>query len=173
MYIADCNNHRIMRYLTNSTTGVNGTMVAGGNGAGTATNQLYYPWGITYRPSISSDLYISNFDGHSVVRWTPGASSGILVAGVAGVAGSNATSLSSPMGVRLDMYLNMFVADSQNHRIQMFCYNNQTGITLAGTGVAGSTATQLNDARSLAFDSSMNLYVTDYANSRVQKFLKL
>jgi hypothetical protein len=55
----------------------------------------------------------------------------------------------------------------------MFCYNNQTGITLAGTGVAGSTATQLNDARSLAFDSSMNLYVTDHGNNRVQKFLKL
>ncbi|CAF4416414.1 unnamed protein product [Adineta steineri] len=55
----------------------------------------------------------------------------------------------------------------------MFCANNQTGITIAGTGVAGSSAMQLNGPRGIAFDSEMNMYIGDFDNHRVQKFLKL
>jgi len=61
IYIADCANHRIMRYLTNSTTGDNGTIIAGGNASGTANTQLSYPWGMDSIPSISNDLYITNY----------------------------------------------------------------------------------------------------------------
>ena len=36
LYIADCNNNRVMKWLVNAT---NGTIVAGGNGAGAATRK--------------------------------------------------------------------------------------------------------------------------------------
>ncbi|CAF0718554.1 unnamed protein product [Adineta steineri] len=173
IYIADSINHRIMRYSTNSISGDNGTVVAGGNGAGNTIISLTQPWGIWYQPSISSDFFITNYLGHSVIRWTPGASSGTFIAGVPGTRGSGSTLLDSPMGLKLDKYLNIFVVDHSNHRIQMFCAGNQTGITIVGTGVSGKTATTLNRPRGIAFDSNMNMYITDFDNKRVQKFLKL
>ena len=173
MYIAACDDHRIMRYLTNSTSGTNGVLVAGGNGAGYGNTTLYYPWGLFYSPSISTDLFITNYYAHSVIRWTPGAPSGYFVAGVPGSSGQNPVLLSYPTGIAVDTYLNIYVADTYNHRIQMFCANSQTGFTVAGTGMASNTATQLNNPRSVVFDSAMNMYVGDTSNSRVQKFLKL
>ena len=38
MYIADQSNHRIIRFLTSSSSGDNGTIMAGGNGPGIANN---------------------------------------------------------------------------------------------------------------------------------------
>lgn len=173
MYVADANNNRIMRYLTNSTSGTSGTLVAGGNGAGNTNISLNGPWGIHYLPSVSNDLFIANLGGHSVMRWTPGASSGVFIAGTPGVSGSTSTLLNQPMGIKIDTYLNMYVVDYNNARVQMFCANNQTGMTIVGIGGAGSSATQLSGPRGIAFDSAMNMYIGDTNNRRVQKFLKL
>jgi DNA-binding beta-propeller fold protein YncE len=162
-----------MRYLTNSTTGRNGTVIAGGNGGGSANNQLNYPWGIDYLPLVSNYLYITNIYGHTVMQWAPGASSGTVIAGTSNRAGSSATLLNTPMGIKIDAYLNTYVVDNANHRVQMFCRNSRIGITIAGTGTSGSSAIQLNAPRAIAFDSSMNMYITDYDNLRIQKFIKL
>ncbi|CAF1217815.1 unnamed protein product [Adineta ricciae] len=40
IYVADKENHRIMRWLKDAT---NGTLIAGGNGGGSASDQLHYP----------------------------------------------------------------------------------------------------------------------------------
>ncbi|CAF1128659.1 unnamed protein product [Adineta steineri] len=173
MYIVDSGNHRILRYLTNSTSGTNGTLVAGGTGTSNANTSLNSPWGIHYLPSISNDLFITNTNGHSVIRWTPGASSGVFVAGKPGVSGSNSTLLNYPTGIKLDNYMNIYVADTQNNRIQLFCANSNIGATIAGNGSAGSDAIQLDGPRGIAFDSAMNMYIGDVGNLRVQKFMKL
>jgi len=173
IYVTDYNNHRVMRYSTSSSSGTNGVVVAGGNGGNYLNTTLYYPYGIHSMPSVSSDLFISNMNAHTIIRWTPGATSGYYVAGVSAVSGQSPVLLNSPAGVRVDSYLNLYVADSGNHRIQLFCQNSQTGYTIAGTGVAGNSAIQLNGARSITFDSAMNLYVSDTNNRRIQKFLRL
>ena len=152
MYIADGANNRIMRYPLSSTSGSNGVIVAGGNGAGNANNQLNHPWGIYFNSAISNDLYITNYNGHSIMKWTPGAPSGTFIAGVPGSPGSGFTQLNVPEGIRVDSYLNVYVADLANHRIQMFCQNSSVGITIAGTGTGGSSATQLNTPRGITFD---------------------
>lgn len=172
MYIADFNNNRIMRFLTSSTTGTNGNIVAGGT-QGIDNTTLNLPWGVAYEPSLSTDLFITNYGSHSVIRWTPGASSGTLIAGIPGTSGTSSSNLDGPVGIKIDQYLNVYVADSNNHRIQLFCANNKTGITIAGTGSSGSTPTQLNQPNGFDFDENMNLYVGDYSNQRLQKFMKL
>ncbi|CAF4451933.1 unnamed protein product, partial [Adineta steineri] len=92
------------------------------------------------------------------MRWIPGASSGEFIAGTPGTSGSTATTLSGPIAIKLDSFLNMFVVDFSNNRVQLFCQNNQTAVTVAGTGTSGSSATQLYGPRGIAFDSSMNMY---------------
>ena len=98
MYVTDCDNHRILRFPTNSISGNNSVLSAGSNRTGNNNWQLNYPWGIHYLPSVSDDLYITNCYGHSVIRWKPGNSSGVFVAGTPGTSGSNATLLNKVDG---------------------------------------------------------------------------
>lgn len=172
IYVADGQNQRIIRFLTNSTSGTSGTVVAGGS-QGNTNSTLNYPWGINYAPSLSNDFLIGNSDGHSVMRWTPSASSGVFVAGTPGVSASDSTHFNRPSWVKLDNYANIYVVDCDNHRIQLFCANTQVGITIAGTGISGNSMTQLSYPRDIEFDENMNMYVTDFSNNRLQKFMKL
>lgn len=78
MFVADTENHRIMRFPTNSTSGANGVLVAGGNGPGNNNTQLNYPWGVYYS-TASNYLYTTNAGGASVMRWLLGAPSGTCI----------------------------------------------------------------------------------------------
>ena len=114
----DTNNHRIMRYFTNSSSGTNGVIVAGGT-QGNTNIKLNSPYDIAYKSSISNDLFITNQDGHSVIRWTIGNSSGSFIAGT-GMSASSSIQLNNPQGIAFDSAMNLYVADCGNHRIQKF-----------------------------------------------------
>ncbi|CAF3832133.1 unnamed protein product, partial [Rotaria sordida] len=168
LYIADTNNNRIMSYASGAS---NGTLVAGGNGGGTGSTQLFGPRGI-YFDSSSNSVIIANFGAHNIVRWTLGQTYWTLVAGITGSFGSSSTQLNSPVGVTLDSMGNVYVADTVNHRIQLFLAGQSNGTTIAGiTGLSGSNATLLNTPFSVALDSQRNLYVADMGNSRIQQFM--
>ena len=56
-----------------------GTTVAGGNGNGSAANQLYSPIGIFV--DASGNTFVADFLNHRIQKWAPGASTGTTVAG--------------------------------------------------------------------------------------------
>ncbi|CAF1187884.1 unnamed protein product [Adineta steineri] len=168
LYIADTFNHRIMQYLLNASSG---TVVAGGNGAGPGITQLAYPYGLAF-DSSSNSLLIANAQTNNIVRWVLGASSWTLVIGSpTGLSGNTSTLLNQPIGITLDPMGNIYVADSQNHRIQFFFAGQSNGTTIAGvTGSAGISQSQLNAPCWVIVDNQLNLYVSDTANNRVQFF---
>ncbi|CAF4193876.1 unnamed protein product [Adineta steineri] len=168
LYIADNLNHRIMRYLVNASSG---TVVAGGNGAGSGITQLYYPYGFAFDAS-SNSLLIASYPNNNIVRWVLGASSWTLVIGTStGLGGSSSTLLYQPVGITLDPLGNIYVADSGNHRIQFFAAGQSNGTTIAGvTGSSGISQNQLNSPYWVILDSQLNLYVSDHNNNRVQFF---
>lgn len=168
LYIADSGNHRIMRYLFGASSG---TVVAGGNGGGTGSTQLFNPRGLHYDTS-SNSLFIANTHGHNILRWSIGASSWTLVAGSStGVLGNTAVRLSFPTDVVLDPFGNVYVSDEGNHRIQLFLAGQSNGTTVAGvTSTSGNTSHLLNVPSSVAIDSQYNIYIVDYGNARVQKY---
>ncbi len=84
-----------------------------------------------------------------------------------GSTGSSPGQLKRPQGVAVDAVGNVWVADSQNHRIEKF---NSKGEYLNQFGSFGSANGQLNTPSDIAIDSSGNLWVTDKGNDRVQKF---
>ncbi|CAF2130588.1 unnamed protein product, partial [Rotaria magnacalcarata] len=168
LYISDTNNHRIMCYLSGASAG---TVVAGGNGAGTLNNQLYYPMGL-YLDVSSNSLFIANSNAHNILRGVVNASTWTLMAGTPnGQSGSISTMLNLPTDFTFDSSGNLYVADSNNDRVQLFLSGKFNGTTIAGsTSLSGSTTVLLNGPRSITLDSALNLYVVDTGNSRIQKF---
>ncbi|CAF2524796.1 unnamed protein product [Rotaria sp. Silwood2] len=99
--------------------------------------------------------------------------SGATIAGdSSGSSGSSSTVLDNPVGLTFDKNGFMYVADSQNNRVQRFPRNSLTGTTVAGQ--AGTSSTALNSLRrpfGIDVDDDLNVYVADSDNQRVVKWV--
>jgi PKD repeat protein len=84
-----------------------------------------------------------------------------------GTSGAGDGQFNYPSGVAVDSSGILYVADFENHRIQMF---SSTGIFLAKWGTAGTVDGQFNYPSGVAVDSSGNVYVADTDNYRIQMF---
>ena len=168
IYISEWAGHRIVEYLWGASSG---TVVAGGNGAGTGSTQLNGPFGI-YLDLTSNSLIIANREANNIVKWVLGDSTWTLLVGSgSGSSGSSSTLLNGPCGVILDPLGNIYVADTSNHRIQFFRKGQTNGTTVAGiTGVSGSTDLLLSGPYAIRLDIDNSLYVADTNNQRIQKF---
>ncbi len=82
-------------------------------------------------------------------------------------AGSGNGQFNAPWGVAVDSAGNMYVADTNNNRIQKF---NSSGVYVSQFGSAGSGNGQFGRPMGVAVDSSGNIYVADSDNNRIQKF---
>ncbi|MFY3739840.1 MAG: sugar lactone lactonase YvrE [Candidatus Nitrosomirales archaeon] len=77
--------------------------------------------------------------------------------------------LSSPYGIAIDSRDNLYVADSNNHRIQKF---DKNGNFITKWGSYGTGDGEFNYPSAIAIDSSGKVYVGDSLNDRIQKFDK-
>ncbi|CAF1278186.1 unnamed protein product [Adineta steineri] len=169
IYVAEYQNQRVTKWTPGATAGI---LLAGNtSSAGNTTAKLASPAGLVY-DETNQDLYIANSATatSTVMKWHVGSSSGTVIAGTAGSPGSTATQLSSPMGIALDKWNNLYVADRTNNRVQLFCNGNTTGITIAGNGAGGTTLAAPYDVK---LDSKLNLYVSVNSGARIRLFAKL
>jgi sugar lactone lactonase YvrE len=119
-------------------------------------------------------LYIANEESSSVTQWELVPYGTISVyAGIPGRYGSSAAELFYPGGITLDKYGNLYIADIDNQRIQMFCPNSVYGITIAGNGQLGNRSDEFYFPDDVALDADLNLYVSDSYNNRIQKFERI
>jgi type IX secretion system substrate protein/SdrD B-like protein/NHL repeat-containing protein len=99
--------------------------------------------------------------------------------GTAGYAGdggqATAAELYDSYGVAIDAAGNVYIADTENHRVRKV---TTTGIisTFAGNGTGGysgdggqATAAELKDPNGVAFDAAGNVYIADTYNHRIRK----
>lgn len=174
-------NHRIRKVDLNgfiSTSAGTGPPGFSGDGGPATAAQLNYPIGVA--TDAQGNVYIAERDNHRIRKVDGG---GIITTvagdGTAGFGGDGglATSaqLNTPVGVVADAQGNLYIADSNNHRIRRV---DPAGVitTVAGDGTAAfggdgglATGAQLNLPSGVALDTQGGLYIGDLENQRVRK----
>jgi gliding motility-associated-like protein len=132
-----------------------------GSNLGWSSGQLFV--------DASANIYETEALNNRVLKWAPGATAGITVAGDNGT-GAAANQLYGPSGSVVDKSGNIYVADSKNDRIQKWAPGANAGVTVAGGNGPGSAANQLNNPQNIAVDDTGNIYIADEANNRVQEW---
>lgn len=182
LYVADTANHRIRKVTASSgiiTTIVgNGTAASTGDGAAATAASVNGPKGLDL--DAAGNIYVADTGGSRIRKVT--VSSGVITTiagnGTAGYAGDGgnptAAMLNTPQGVAVSDGGEVFIADTDNHRIRKI----EAGliITVAGNGTAGfsgdngaATLAKLNRPVGLAFDVSGNLFLADVDNAGVRR----
>ena len=183
LYVADYIN-QVIRKIESGTGNL--SVVAGSDGAsafdgddGPATAAfLSGPSGVAV--DSAGNLYIADYFNNRIRKVT--ASTGIISTvagnGTAGFAGdgaaATAASLNGPKGVAVDGAGNLYIADSNNHRVRKVTAGTGFISTVAGNGNSvasgdGAAATAAGMfPYGVAVDGSGNLYIADQSNHRVR-----
>ncbi|CAF1405644.1 unnamed protein product [Adineta ricciae] len=115
---------------------------------------------------INNYLYCSMLYADTVEKiWLDSGMEITVVAGT-GRAGSAPNELNEPMGIFVDTNLDLYVADSENNRIQLFPLNEKNGITVAGQNSADITI-ELSSPRAIILDADKYLFIADFTNDRI------
>ncbi|WP_373999135.1 NHL repeat-containing protein [Bdellovibrio bacteriovorus] len=93
--------------------------------------------------------------------------SGTLIRKI-GSQGTGTTQFSGALDFVLDKNGTVYVADTWNHRIQVYA-NDGTHLRSIGLG-QGAGDGQMNQPYSVDVDQNLNVYVVDHLNHRIQKF---
>ena len=86
-------------------------------------------------------------------------------AGKKDVNGSKSDLINSPIGIFVDRNLSLYVADSDNDRIQLFLWNELNGTTIAATGALATIS--LKGPSDIVLDGDGYLYIADTGKSRI------
>ena len=167
IYVADCGNDRIQKWAKNAISGVT---VAGGNGQGPGAHQFHFPQSVCL--DKQGNIYVLDRNNCRVQLWKKNSSTGITIAGSKSGKGPGSTNrlLDQPTGVYKDSLNNIYIADSENHRIQKVKIGDSVAITIAGGNGNGSSNNQLSYPESVKLDNGGNIYISDVNNNRIQKW---
>jgi sugar lactone lactonase YvrE len=190
LYIADQENHRIRRLdtVTNVLDTVAGKGSAGyaGNGGQATDAQLDSPSGVAV--DASGNIFIADTRNNRVRKVAAGTNIITKVAGSGNSGGPGGYSgdggdalfgeLNAPQGVSVDRAGNIYIADTNNHRIRKVAVGGIIS-TVAGRDGGGvndndnvepATNKKLNFPSRVAVDVSNNIYIADTNSHRIRLF---
>ncbi|CAF4022679.1 unnamed protein product, partial [Rotaria sp. Silwood1] len=143
----------------NATWSTNGITVAGGNGQGSETNQLYWPCGLYV--DDDQTIYVADEWNHRIVEWKSGAANGKVVAGGNGE-GNGTHQLNHPVDVIIDKESDsLIISDDENNRVVRWPRRN---------GTLGETIISNISCCGLTMGDNGYLYVVDYGKHEVRRY---
>jgi hypothetical protein len=184
LYLADTGNHRIRKIV--ATTGIitaiagTGTQGFSGDTGPAISATIDSPTGLAL--DAANNLYLADTHNHRIRKIT--ATTGIITTiagtGASGFSGDTTAAANStlalPHGLTIDTQGNLYLADTQNHRIRRI--EATTGIitTVAGDGTQAfsgdggpAIAASLDSPRNTAVSPSTLLTLSDTGNQRIRQ----
>jgi sugar lactone lactonase YvrE len=178
LYIADLN-HNVIREVSVAgiITTIAGTGEQGfaGDGGAATSALLDSPAGVAVDPA--GNVYIADTHNNRIRKVSAGTISTIAGTGIASFSGDGGSAavatLNHPTALASDGSGNLYVADTDNHRIRKV--TGTTITTIAGDGEqffsgdgAAATAAGLDSPNGVAVDVAGNIYIGDTHNQRVR-----
>lgn len=164
VYVPDTGNHRIQVF------NANGAFQRSFGSQGAGNSQLSCPTGVAISPA-NGDILVADYCNERVQvfdsAWNYKATLGIT-----GTAGASLRHFNSPSGVAIDATGAIYVADTDNYRVQRCTLSgsNYACTTFAGeTGVFSGSFSHLHPV-AVAVDAAGRVIVADQRNNRVQVF---
>ncbi len=164
IYVSDWGNFRVQVFDSD----LHHARTLGTTGVPYRTDEDHFNYPADVAADDAGHLFVVEANGHRLLKLD---SSGGLEAavGTAGIAGSGHHLLSAPSGVSLDSDGRVYVADRDNHRVQIFDRDLQYVDTM-GTSSCDTGNNALCSPHDVAVDATGNVYIADTGNERVQVF---
>ncbi|MEO5926798.1 MAG: hypothetical protein ABIR70_23495 [Bryobacteraceae bacterium] len=181
LYVADLAGNVIRKILTDGRMerfAGNGQPGFGGDGGPAVAAMLQSPSGLAV--NYQGDVFVADRDNHRIRKISKqGIITTVAGTGVAGFQGdlqpATQAKLSSPWAVAVDIYQNVLIADTGNHRIRRISADGKIA-TIAGTGDAGYSGdgfsaiqAKFDTPTSVAADVTGVVYVADGKNYRIRR----
>ncbi|CAF0721345.1 unnamed protein product [Adineta steineri] len=116
---------------------------------------------------INDTLYCSMSGEHQVIkRWLNDSEMIPTTAAGSGIRGSGSNELSYPYGIFVDLNFDLYVADSENHRIQLFKHGGLNGTTIVGQR-SSNNMISLDCPSGIVLDADKYLFIVDQHNHRI------
>ncbi|CAF5169270.1 unnamed protein product, partial [Rotaria magnacalcarata] len=161
----------------------NGVTIAGGNGAGGATNQLSSPYGLFV--DDDQTVVIADNGNHRIIQWKNcDTANGQVVADGNG-AGNGLHQLNQPIDVLIDKETDSLIICDQGNRqvvrwsrrsgttqVRRYKFGEKNGTLVAGGNGQGDGLNQLNYPTYLFVDRDHSVYVSEWNNLRVMKWVE-
>ncbi|CAF0908373.1 unnamed protein product [Adineta steineri] len=168
IYILDGTLSRVTKWTPGSTSGI---IVAGGPFID------YYDGHVDIMGEVgrmfiepqSLFIWIADSDNNRIVKWV----NSTTALTVCGSYGTNSDQFNYPAALFVDTAAGntLYVADFNNHRIQMWLSGATSGETVAGiTSYYGTRLDQLWNPIAIVVDSNQNMFIVDMYNSRILKW---
>ncbi|CAF1587682.1 unnamed protein product, partial [Didymodactylos carnosus] len=138
----------------------NGVTVAGGNGNGSASNQLFSPCGLYVYDDQT--ILIVDCMNHRIVEWKSGAKSAQVVVAGGNGQGNRPDQLNGPTDVTVDKETDtLIICDRGNRRVMRWSRQNR---------ISGETIIDNIACNTLTMDDQRFLYVSDVEKDEVRRY---
>jgi len=179
LYIADTDDNLILQVspvgILSTVAGTGDQGYSGDNGSAKSA-VLDSPAGVAV--DAAGNIYIADTHNNRIRKVTSGTITTMAGTGAAGFSGDGGAAASAvlnlPTAVAVDGAGNLYIADTNNHRIRKI--SGTTITTVAGDGEqlylsdgVAATQTGLDSPSGIAVDAAGNLYIGDTHNQRIRK----